>query len=82
MSHPNRDLLVLFREGKLNDKDLELQVEQLNSLLHHVESTECFCTAHEVYDLNRYKILTQPRQILQVIRMTETKPFVFVANKN
>ena len=54
----------------------------LNEMLFHVESMENFCKAHEVIDLNRYKIYLKSKQIIKVVRQREIRPFQFISNKN
>ena len=51
----NRDLLVLVKDEHMNEKSMERELEQLNDLLFHFETIETFCTAHEVFDINKHK---------------------------
>lgn len=81
MSTPNRDLLVLARSNAENPDAQE--IELLHELLCHVESMAVFCTANEIINLNRHKIITKPDKIMRLIWKKETvKPFVFINNKN
>ncbi|RFM29987.1 hypothetical protein DXN05_03170 [Deminuibacter soli] len=82
MRSPNRDLLVLTKNGTLNARELEHEVELLHELLYHAESMEVFCVANEVIDISRHKILSKPYQILRVAGQRVLKPFVFMNNKN
>ena len=82
MKSPNRDLLVLLKDEYMSEQSIEQEVELLNEMLFHVESMDNFCKAHEVFDLNRYKVYTKSKQIIQVIRQREIRPFQFVCNKN
>jgi len=82
MSPQNRDLLVLTKKESMNPGELEHQVELLVDLLYHVENMDTFCTANEVIDLNRCKIVQKHRHIQQVVRERKLKPFVFISNKN
>ncbi len=66
MSPQNRDLLVLTKKESMNPGELEHQVELLVDLLYHVENMDTFCTANEVIDLNRCKIVQKHRHIQQV----------------
>ncbi|MGI8950311.1 MAG: hypothetical protein ACR2FN_01870 [Chitinophagaceae bacterium] len=81
MRPPNRDLLVLTGKLTMSPQEFEHQIELLNDLLYHVENLNSFCTANEVIDVNRYKILYKPHIIQQIIR-GPFKPFVFISNKN
>lgn len=82
MKTPDRDLLVLVKDEYMNEKFMENELEQLNKLLFHYETIEKFCAVHEVFDLNKYKIITKPNQIQQLVRQRELKPFQFICNKN
>jgi hypothetical protein len=82
MKAPNRDLLVLTGKITMNPQELEHHVELLNDLLYRVESLNSFCTANEVIDVNRYKIIHKPHIIQQIIRAKTLKPFVFISNNN
>ncbi len=82
MSPQNRDLLVLTKKTAMNAKQLKHEVELLNELLYNVENLNSFCTANEVVDINRYKIIQKPHLIQQAIREKGSSPFVFISNKN
>ena len=60
----------------------KLPLEKLNDLLFQYETLETFCVAHEVFDLNSYKILRGTRYIQRIVRQQELKPFQFLCNKN
>ena len=66
----------------MSEQSIEQEVELLNEMLFHVESMENFCKAHEVIDLNRYKIYLKSKQIIKVVRQREIRPFQFISNKN
>ena len=82
MKASNRDLLVLVKNEYASDQFMEQEVEQLNDLLFHYETMTTFCQAHEVFDLNRYKIIHKQQVIHQVARQKELRPFQFLSNKN
>jgi len=82
MKTPDRDLLVLVKDEYMNEKFMENELEQLNELLFHYETIEKFCAVHEVFDLNRYKIIAKPNLIQKLVRQKELKPFQFIFNKN
>jgi hypothetical protein len=82
MKTPNRDLLVLVKDESFDKKFMENELEQLNMLLIRFETIENICTAHEVFDLNRYRIILQPRQVEKHVHQKDIKPFVFICNKN
>ena len=79
---PNRDLLVLFKEELMSPQALEHEVELLHEMLFRVEVIENVAKAHEVIDLNKYKVINKLHIIRDTIRMKILKPFVFLNNKN
>lgn len=82
MKTPNRDLLVLVKDDRLNQEAIELELERLNRLLMIFETLEKLCIAHEVFDMNRYRIMRKDAKIRSIIAQKELKPFVFLFNKN
>ena len=79
----NRDLLVMFRQHAMTQQDIDKQLSQLNNMLFTTERLDNFVVAHEILDLNRYKIINNPVEIKKMIRQKKlTKPFVFFNNKN
>ena len=78
----NRDLLVLVKDEHMNEMSMERELELLNELLFQFETVESFCTAHEVFDINRHKTLHKLYHIQRIIREKELKAFFFVCNKN
>lgn len=82
MKMPNRDLLVLMKDEGLDKDAMENELEQLNQLLLFFETMDNICMAHEIFDLNKYKIIHRPHVIQKVINQPEVKPFVFIFNKN
>ena len=82
MNKSNRDLLVLFKEELMSPQAIEHEVEMLHELLYAVEQIENLVKAHEVINLNSYKIQSQYNIIRNTIRKKELKPFIFLNNKN
>ena len=79
----NRDLLVMFRQHAMTQQDIDRQLSQLNNMLFTTERLDNFVAAHEVLDLNRYKIISNPVEIKKMFRQKRlSKPFVFFNNKN
>ena len=67
MTPQNRDLLVLTKKQTMNAQELEHEVELLVTLLSETEKIDAFCTANEVIDLNKYKIISKPHLIQKII---------------
>ena len=82
MKKANRDLLVLFKEELMSPQAIEHEVELLHEMLYNVENIDNMCTAHEIIDLNKFKVRSQKHVIREAIRRREMKPFVFLNNKN
>ncbi len=82
MKTPDRDLLVLVKDEHMNEKFMENELEQLNEMLVHYETIEKFCAVHEIFELNKYKIITKLLPMQRLVRQKELKPFQFISNKN
>jgi tRNA G10 N-methylase Trm11 len=82
MKSPNRDLLVLLKDETMSEQAIEQEVEKLNTILFNVETSESFYTAHELFDMNRFKIFRGKKHLLQVSREKTLKPFTFLCNLN
>ena len=82
MKMPNRDLLVLVKDEFRSHEYMEFELEQLNMLLASYETMDCFCIAHEIFDLNRFKTIIGRKELRRLGRQRSMKPFVFICNKN
>ncbi len=83
MTTPNRDLLVMFSQRSMTQQDINREVMQLHQILFTTERLDNFVKAHEVLDLNKYKIVKNPIDIKKLLRQKKLqKPFVFFNNKN
>jgi hypothetical protein len=82
MNNPNRDLLVLFNQELMTPQSIEHEVELLHQLLYAIERIDNLIIAHEIIDLNKYKVVSKPIQLRKLIRQQQLKPFVFLNCKN
>ncbi|MEO5943381.1 MAG: hypothetical protein ABIP30_07880 [Ferruginibacter sp.] len=82
MNKSNRDLLVMFKQELMTPQAMEHEVEMLHELLFTVERLDNVVKAHEIIDLNRYKIIGKNFEIKSFLRKQTDKPFVFLNNKN
>ncbi|MFM2359301.1 MAG: hypothetical protein RLY16_1294 [Bacteroidota bacterium] len=82
MNKINRDLLVMFNQELMSEQAIEQEVELLHEMLFHVERLDNLVVAHEVIDLNKYKIYSKNILVKNVIRVQELQPFVFLNCKN
>ena len=82
MNNLKRDLLVMFNQELMSPQAIEQQVELLHELLFSVERMENLATAHEIIDLNKYKVINKSLVVRNTIRTQVLKPFVFLNCKN
>jgi hypothetical protein len=82
MGRKNRDILVLFNQDLMTPQSLEREVFLLHELLFDVERLDNLVKAHELLDLNKYKVITQNLIIRNFLRGRKDEPFVFLNNKN
>ena len=82
MNNLNRDLLVMFNQELMSPQAIEQQVELLHELLFSVERMENLAAAHEIIDLNKYKVINKTLMVRNTIRTQVLKPFVFLNCKN
>ncbi len=82
MHNPNRDILVLLKQELMTPQAMERQVSMLHELLYTVEKLDNLVTAHELLDLNRFKVISKSFQIKNFLRSGKEKPFVFLNNLN
>ena len=82
MNRSNRDLLVLFKEELMSPQAIEHEVELLHELLYSVEKMDNQVIAHEVINLNKYKVQQDYHIIRETLRKKDLKPFIFLNNKN
>jgi hypothetical protein len=82
MNKSNRDLLVLFKQELMTPQAIEHEVDWLHELLFRVERLDNFVPAHEIIDLNKYKILKGDFEIKKLVRARTEKPFIFLSNLN
>ncbi len=82
MNKSNRDLLVLFNQELMTPQSVEHEVELLHQLLYTIERIDNLVIAHEVIDLNRYKVSNKPLLLRTLFRQRTLKPFVFLNCKN
>lgn len=77
-----RDLILLRKEDQLDELNIEREVECLDYLLQMVETISSLSRAHELIDMNRYKIYQDTLTVSKALKQKEDKPFQFIINKN
>jgi hypothetical protein len=82
MNNGGRDLLVLSNKISLTPQQLEQEVKSLHELLYSIENSACFCLANEVFNLNNYTIIRKRHLVEKAVRDMDSKPFIFICNKN
>ena len=78
----NRDLLVLFNQTVMSPQAIEQEVVLLHTLLCTVERLDNLITAHELIDVNKYRITNKQLTLRSFFRERKEKPFVFLSCKN
>lgn len=81
MNNSNRDLLVLFNHDLMTPRAIEQEVEMLHELLYEVECLDNVIAAHELIDVNKYKLVTGNTLRINFNRK-ELPSFVFLNCKN
>ena len=82
MNRTNRDLLVLRDQELMSRQAIEQEVEFLHELLFKVERLDSLVVAHEIIDLNKYKVTSNRVTLRNTIRVQTLKPFNFLSCKN
>jgi hypothetical protein len=83
MKRTNRDLLVMLKQELMSPEALEHEVELLHGLLFQVERIDNLIIAHEIIDLNRFKINNNKILLNAILRhQKELKGFTFLNCKN
>lgn len=82
MNYSNRDLLVLFNQELMTPQSIEHEVELLHKLLFTIERVENLIIAHEIIDLNKYRVTHKSNLLSKLFRQKELKPFVFLNCRN
>ncbi|MFZ4770927.1 MAG: hypothetical protein ACOYLO_12170 [Ferruginibacter sp.] len=82
MYQPGRDLLVLLKQETMTPQAMEYQIDWLHEILQQVESIESLISAHEIININQYKISNNIRKLQAVLSTNTQQPFVFLNCKN
>lgn len=78
MKKPNRDLLVMLKHELMTPASMQYEIDFLHDLLFDAERLDNFVKAHELIDLNRYKIYKSDFEIKKFVRTKGEKPFQFL----
>jgi hypothetical protein len=82
MNKSNRDLLVVLHKDHDHPDIIDQKMESLHALLFHAERLDNFIKAHELIDLNRYKIYSSSFELKKWVRKRKSVSFVFLNNLN
>ena len=82
MNKTNRDLLVLFKQELLSPQAIEETVDWLHEILQTTERLNNLVIAHEILDLNKYKVIHNPLTLRNTLSKAPLKPFIFLNCKN
>jgi len=82
MKTPNRDLLVLVKDEYHSESMMQRELQELNRLLYHFETLDTIAVAHEIFDMNRGKVIEGIAGVKKILAHKILKPFQFACNKN
>ena len=82
MKRLTRDLLLIRKEIDPSDSSIEKEVAILHTLLQSVETIEALCTAYELIDMNRFKVVHDLPSVSKAVKLKTLKPFQFLFNRN
>lgn len=82
MNTAERDLLVISRHALKNEDAFEEEVNVLNEILQEVEILQNIACSSEIFDLNRFRIITKPDTIIKHLKEKKLPPFAFICNRN
>jgi hypothetical protein len=82
MYKPGRDLLVLLKQELMTPQAMEYQIDWLHGILHQVESIESLIAAHEIININQYRITNNPNKLRAILSKHPLNAFVFLNCKN
>lgn len=80
MNIHNKNLLILFNTGWLDDNALKYKADCVYAILQTIETPQHFCTAFEL--VNRNAITNTKKIILRESKNRRLRPFRFLINKN
>ncbi|MFT3682269.1 MAG: hypothetical protein QM791_18495 [Ferruginibacter sp.] len=66
----------------MSPQAIEHQVDLLHELLYEVERMDNLVIAHELIDLNKYKVINDHVKLKETIRRQDLKAFIFLNCKN
>lgn len=74
--------MLVTKKNNLNKTEIEQTIIGLDKVLVSVEKFNSICNACEIIDLNKYKIITNRKQVAFYVTNKQHKKFVFICNKN
>jgi Asp-tRNA(Asn)/Glu-tRNA(Gln) amidotransferase C subunit len=72
----------LFKQELLSPQAIEETVDWLHEILQTTERLNNLVVAHEILDLNKYKVIHNPLVLRNTLRKDALKPFIFLNCKN
>jgi hypothetical protein len=83
MNKAKRDLLVLFNQTVMSPTAIKYEVQQqLHTLLNQTEKLDNLIKAHEIININNYKISNNYLSLFTFFKSKKEKSFVFLNCKN
>lgn len=78
----NRDIILLSEKLAINHPQAVIEMRFLNDLLTQTEQISVIASAHEIFDLNRYKVINKRLLVQHALTEKKQKPFLFISCKN
>jgi hypothetical protein len=82
MKIPERDLMLLFKQELMSPQAVQKEMTFLNLVLFNVERISNLASSCELIDIARGRMVRKPVAIKSYLRSRESKPFVFLINRN
>ncbi len=78
----NRDIIVVSARALNDEQAFNHEVNMLKDLLYKVEDIYHIAKSTEIFDLKRYKIVRKRDWVVRHLCDHQTRPFVFISNRN
>lgn len=78
----NRDVILLSEKFSSTHPQAVMEMRCLNNLLTQIEQLSAIAIAHEIIDLNKYKVINKALMVQHALIEKKEKPFVFINCKN
>lgn len=78
----NRNILIVSHRHKMEEGELQLEINSIEKTLLGTDQTEKLATCVEIFDMNRYRVVRKSDMVNRLLRDNMLRQFVFVVNLN